>query len=481
MKAAWTHTLALLAVAGLLFTGAGFLQHSLNRQRAALGLTRQKPLENAPPVLAFTTQALGAFRGLIANALWIRLNDLQLEDKYFEMVQLSDWITKLEPHFAQVWIVSAWNMAYNISVKFTAYPDRWRWVQRGIELLRDEGLRYNPNEALLYRELAWFFQHKIGQDLDDAHLFYKGAWAQEMTEVLGGGHPDFDALANPQTDEARQRAARLRSHYKLDPLKMKEVDREWGPLDWRLPEAHAIYWATLGLEKCKPEQLKPLRRVIYQSMRMAFLRGNLYFGPDGQPRLGPNLAIIDKVNAAFLAMIEQDPEMRDGILRAQRSFLNESIYQLYIHNRLSEAQRWFRYLQDKFPSPSLTNQSVAEFAFSKVAEEVQGLDMNRYASIIQAFITQSYLALLNNQEDQAVDYIARAREFHDLYALRTKNNPRTALPPLEEMKQEVLKELLDPKTGLTPAAAENLRRRLGLPAAPPNPAPKSPAAPAQPK
>ena len=81
-------------------------------------MTRVEPLENAPPVLAFTTVALGGFRGLIANALWIRANDLQDDDKFFEMAQLADWITKLEPHFAQVWLVQAWNMAYNISVKF---------------------------------------------------------------------------------------------------------------------------------------------------------------------------------------------------------------------------------------------------------------------------------------------------------------------------------------------------------------------------
>ncbi len=75
-------------------------------------------LQNAPPLLAFTTVALGGFRGLISNFLWIRANDLQQDDKFFEAAQLADWITKLEPTFAQVWLFQAWNMAYNISVKF---------------------------------------------------------------------------------------------------------------------------------------------------------------------------------------------------------------------------------------------------------------------------------------------------------------------------------------------------------------------------
>ena len=74
--------LLLVLAAALLFGGAQ-VQKSLNHDRLALGLTRIEPLENAPPVLAFTTVALGGFRGLISNALWMRANDLQDQDKFF--------------------------------------------------------------------------------------------------------------------------------------------------------------------------------------------------------------------------------------------------------------------------------------------------------------------------------------------------------------------------------------------------------------
>jgi len=127
----------LVALAAIMLVGVSRVQLDLNRDRDRLGLTRVEPLANAPPMLAFTTVALGGFRGLISNALWMRANDLQDDDKFFEMAQLADWITKLEPNYVQVWLVQAWNMAYNISVKFKDYPDRWRWVRRGIELLRD--------------------------------------------------------------------------------------------------------------------------------------------------------------------------------------------------------------------------------------------------------------------------------------------------------------------------------------------------------
>ena len=107
----------LLLLAAISLFGAGRVQQSLNRDRDALGLTRGAVLENAPPMLAFTTVALGGFRGLISNFLWMRANDLQQDDKFFEAEQLADWITKLEPTFASVWVFQGWNMAYNISVR----------------------------------------------------------------------------------------------------------------------------------------------------------------------------------------------------------------------------------------------------------------------------------------------------------------------------------------------------------------------------
>ncbi len=360
------HTCLLLLLAATLLAGAGVVQQSLNRDRDRLGLTRVEPLENAPPVLAFTTVALGGFRGLISNALWMRATDLQDEDKFFEMAQLADWITKLEPHFVQVWLMQAWNMAYNISVKFKEtspgqFPDRWRWVKAGIELLRDDGLRYNPNATLIYRELAWFFQHKIGQNLDDANMYYKEQWAGEMAKVFGGKKPNLDELIHPRTADEKKRARLLRDTYKMDPEFMKQADQEYGPLDWRLPEASAIYWAALGLEKAKenPTKIKEddlitLRRVIYQSMLMSFQRGRLVPNPFAHGfEFGPNLDIIPKVNFAYEQAARDDAKNRDHIERAQRNFLRDAVYFLYEYDRLAEAAKWYKYLSTKFPNKML--------------------------------------------------------------------------------------------------------------------------------
>lgn len=457
----------LVVVAVLLLAGAGWIQKALNRQRAdpALDWTRVAPLENAPPMLAFTTVALGGFRGLIANALWLRASDLQDEGKYFELVQLADWITKLEPHFVQVWLFQAWNMSYNISVKFSDPGDRWRWVQRGIELLRDQALRYNPREALLYRELAWHFQHKMGQNLDDAHLYYKGAWAWEMTRALGSGRPDFNALLQPSTEEARQRVLNLREKYRLDPQMMKQVDDAWGGLDWRLPETHAIYWASVGLKESRKKDLITLRRVIYQSMHVLVLRGRLLELPtNAPPRFGPDLTKVDRAQAAYEQMLADDPEMRDVIQRAHRNFLLDATWLLYSHNRQQQADRMFRLLKEKYPNVVPAPWTAEDYALQRVAGDINTLSSDRIRALIEGLIGQHFQNLVLDDDERAAGLRGMAQSVWRFHDQKYGRQPRLALPPYADMERSVRDRLLDPQTGLAPDYAARLRNRLGLPA-----------------
>src|SRR2546427_9086375 len=77
---------------------SGLTQRRLNKDRVALGVTRGEPLgQTAPPVLAFTTVALGGFPGLIANALWVRAVEFPEEGKDFGKRHAPDRVTQLQP------------------------------------------------------------------------------------------------------------------------------------------------------------------------------------------------------------------------------------------------------------------------------------------------------------------------------------------------------------------------------------------------
>jgi hypothetical protein len=478
----------LLLLAAVLLFGSGQMQKILNRDREQLGLTRVDALDNAPPVLAFTTVALGGFRGLIANCLWIRANDLQNDDKFFEAAQLATWITDLEPSFTQVWLFQGWNMAYNISVKFKDFSDRWRWVERGIDLLRDNGLRYNPDDVLIHRELAWFFQHKMGQNLDDANEYYKRAWAAEMTPFFGAQGTNFSQLLNPQTAEERTNALVLREKYKIDPAFAKKVDDEYGPFDWRLPEPHAIYWGAQGLDvakknpgKVKADDLITLRRIIYQSMLQAFHHGRIINDPFAQTSsLEPNLDLVSKVNDAYMQLYaeETQPGMREGILKAHRNFLKDAVYFLYENNRMAEAAKWYKLLGDKYPNKTILdndmnsfprNLTLDEYAVARVQSELGDTSQERITGVIQGLIARSYYELAIGQDDRSVGFKVLARKVYDNYQKKIgrmqTNLERVGLPSFDVLNRNVLNKMLDPQQPMLPFEARAvIRSELRMPA-----------------
>ncbi|MGA2788250.1 MAG: hypothetical protein ABSF60_12050 [Verrucomicrobiota bacterium] len=469
-----------LLLAAVLLLGSGQVQKSLNRDREQLGLTHAAALENAPPMLAFTTVALGGFRGLISNYLWIRSNDLQLDEKFFEAAQLADWITDLEPHLSQVWLFQAWNMAYNISVKFKDFPDRWRWVQRGIELLRDDGLRYNPNDVLMYRELAWFFQHKMGQNLDDANWYYKQQWAREMTPFFGPQGTNFSELLQPQNTNA----VLLRKKYKIDPVFAEKVEAQYGPLDWRLPEAHAIYWGAFGLEKAKEnpgkvkaDDLITLRRIIYQSMLQAFYHGRLIANPFNKSyELGPDLGLVSKVNDTYETLMKEDEMNRDHIAAAQRNFLRSAVYFFYEDNRVAEAAKWFRYLGEKYPDKPILdgvpnsfprNLTLDQYAVACVQANVKDTSQERTTAAIEGLLARAYYELAIGQDDRFAGLKLLAGKIYEHYLTeisgRKSNLQRIGLPPFADLNRAVLNQLLDPQQGLSYAMRAVIRSQLEMP------------------
>jgi hypothetical protein len=269
---------------------AGLRLNYINSQRQQMKLIVNEPLKNAPPSLAFATVAMGAFRGLVVDILWIRADNLKEQGQFFDAKQLAEWITVLQPRFAQVWSFQAWNMAYNISA---AIPDeqveqRWQWVKNGYELLRDKGIPLNPHSILLYRELAGIFQHKIGFITDNAHKYYKLQLALAMEPLLGpADNAWFDALAKApaqwsaiaadpnispliaalkQADKNFEDESRFVSNYlslrqnplRFDPAALRVIDRFRGTKALNDFDVFAKAWQLRNAWKLDPALMREL-------------------------------------------------------------------------------------------------------------------------------------------------------------------------------------------------------------------------------
>ena len=178
---------ALVAAASLAVSASLSTAVSAEAGRAQLGYG-DRAEDSDPPEVALGI-ALGAFRGLFVNLLWLRAESLKREGKFYESIELSRAITRLQPRFPRVWSFQAWNMAYNISVGTRSPDERWQWVKAGVDLLRKEGIPKNPSDALLHKEIAWIYNHKIQGYSDDANQYYKRRVAEEWTIALGPPPP----------------------------------------------------------------------------------------------------------------------------------------------------------------------------------------------------------------------------------------------------------------------------------------------------
>ncbi|MBI2202121.1 MAG: hypothetical protein HYU43_09320, partial [Armatimonadetes bacterium] len=79
MPSRWKSVAALLALV-LCLVASGLQLPALNRLRVEYELTEGDPLESAPPEFAILHAALGGFRGILVDLLWLRAIQLEKEN-----------------------------------------------------------------------------------------------------------------------------------------------------------------------------------------------------------------------------------------------------------------------------------------------------------------------------------------------------------------------------------------------------------------
>ena len=529
MKKLTTLALAFVLVASSLGI-IHFTQGRMNDMRAEL--TDAPPLENAPPQLSLFVVVLGGFRGLLADVLFLRAQRMQEQERFFELVQLANWVVDLQPRFTNATAFLAWNLAYNISVNFSAPSERWRWVQAGYELIRDQAIPYNPDDPDLYWELGWIFQHKMGMNLDNAHQTYKQQLALQMIETLGSKEFDWGALAAaPRDYEAfllhlddeaenftrilddhelsfRQfetnfrrdngslpeaivaefakreiwsitdtflRARWVHERMKLDPVVVNEIIEKYGWVDFRLPDAHAIYWATMGLKHSEGESHVKCQRMINQSLKSAFDYGRyLYVSdrPELLPQIAPNLEVADALKDAYIQTREDFPD-NNSFLSAFENHMVDAIVRLYMYNYKDKATEYLGYMRqhESFKLNPRYHKPLEMFVTDEVQEDIRDAGQEQANVIIGGFIIQTFEALAYREYDKAVMADQLGRKSWAVYMDNVDPSGddyrRRALPPYDVMAQHIMnaQRQVNPKLAAI-LDAEIARQQEGAPDAP---------------
>lgn len=486
--------------------------------------------------------AMGAFRGLLVNYLWMRANDMKQDGKFYDAIELSKTITRLQPRFPRVWVFHAWNLAYNISVSTQTKRERWQWVNAGIRLLRDQGIPANPNDMLLHKELAWIYLHKIGGVTDDANPFYKRSVAEEWTIVLGmppkRSRDDRDrdkavakwtnwlktytaaadtkealAAKNPvaielaaelekrsgltfENDEQRKnfltrivftqlleessfraifeqntkigpktqalrellkdpkytsawsdllahvRKRTLIDDYHMDPATMIRFTEKYGPIDWRNPAAHSLYWSAKGVEEAltrveyrnnKDFDFINTDRVVAQSIQELFRTGDMYFdmfafstGRFAQYQLAPDPAfvqtykiVIDEQRTRSWAD-QVDARGVTPLSGGYENFLRDAITYFYARGEMKDAEKWYTELRT-YGGKNLGKfgvQTDVDLPLDQFVEKELTDSMTRPTIAIQQIqgaLYASFNALLSGDDDYFVRLMEYANKCHKYY------------------------------------------------------------------
>ena len=524
------------AAAGLAFWGSQKLDE-INAQRIEMKLIVDKPLENAPPSLAFATVALGAFRGLIVDILWLRADQLKEEGKFFDAKQLAEWITLLQPRFTAVWNFHAWNMAYNISVAIPASrpQERWQWVKNGYELLRDRGIEKNPRSIALYQELAWIFQHKIGGVTDDVHKYYKlqlyhsmkpllGPQTQEYYKALAAApqrvedilqKPDVTkfvkelasadiAFANPAelVDNylsLRQRPQRfskqafavidnfrdtktleefdtfakayyLRHTWKLQPQLMVQLNEEYGPidykdpnkilpLDWTLPDTHAIYWATVGLQKASSTEFTidelNTDRIVFHGIQNLYRQGKMVIYTSRVPSkddpcniteresvfLFPDLRMFDRYDQTLRKSMIKYSKLGNGDIETlkvgQRNMLKRSVLLFYQAGHIDKAKEIYTALREEYPDDRQLQMPLFDYVRGRLVSDLSAMGITDVGETLALLLQEAYYHYAVHDDDEAFGRERMAREIYDAYkkrGLKEEGADRVTLPDFEVLR-----------------------------------------------
>jgi tetratricopeptide (TPR) repeat protein len=126
-------------------------------------LVTQNVMPTQMPLQAAAAAALGGFRGLAVDILWIQSDNMINDRQFYQLMTYYKIISTLQPNFPSVWTYNAWNLAYNISFEWNQPEEKWLWVKKGLEFAK-EGLKYNSDSEEINFFLGFMYLDKIADD-----------------------------------------------------------------------------------------------------------------------------------------------------------------------------------------------------------------------------------------------------------------------------------------------------------------------------
>lgn len=143
------------------------------RQRHHLA---QSSLGEVDPASETMKLACLGLRGVAAQVLWFKAEKFKMKKDWANLSAALEQIVKIEPNFTHVWEHQAHNLAFNCSVEFDDWRQRYQWVIRGMEFL-GKGIKINLRAPRLQWYDAFIVCFKIGRS--DEKKQYRRRFVQD--------------------------------------------------------------------------------------------------------------------------------------------------------------------------------------------------------------------------------------------------------------------------------------------------------------
>ncbi|QDT13213.1 IRE (iron responsive element) [Planctomycetes bacterium K23_9] len=141
-------------------SGGGDAGGRLTEMRVTYNMAESDLGEISPASETMKLASLG-LRGVAATLLWNKAHEYRVMHEWDRLKATLNNIALLQPHYDKVWEHQAHNLAYNVSVEFDDYRQRYEMVREGTEFLT-RGVRQNKNATRLVWYTGWFYGQKLG-------------------------------------------------------------------------------------------------------------------------------------------------------------------------------------------------------------------------------------------------------------------------------------------------------------------------------
>jgi hypothetical protein len=332
---------------------------------------------------------------------------------------------------------------------------------------------------LSLRQNSKRFKPAAGKTIDD----FRGTKALEK----------FDIFA---------RAWQLRKIWKLDPVLMRQINRNYGPIDWnnpnkhlpmdwRHPDCHAIYWAVKGLQTVAEEEGRTIDvsevntdRIVAHSLQNLFRNGKIFIyelklpppqqgssqqaGPQMYKEvfLRPDLRIFESYNNSVLAILDKYKDTGDegrykSLQNGHRNMLKNAVLNFYQSGHKKQAQKIYDQLRKLYPLDEF-KVSLEEYARARFVEELQTIGINDAKEQIILLLRESYYLYAIRDDDTSYAREKMAKEIWDYYMVKYDDPEfRINLPEFKLLRYFALIDFLNDQQ-YPPYLRQSLLSRISI-------------------